>query len=73
MLKVIKLKLAKLLKEKGHGKKSYRDLSKEVGVDHVSLWKMIHGKPYNPSLDCLDKLCKFLDCRPEELLEYRKG
>jgi transcriptional regulator with XRE-family HTH domain len=58
MLKVIKLKLKELLKKNNLETKPLREVAKELNVDHVSLWKMANGKPYNPSLKMLDKLCK---------------
>lgn len=73
MIKVIKFKLAELLRKKGYDEKSYRKLAAEMGIDHVSLWKMINGKPYNPSLQMLDKLCGFLKCQPGDILEYQKS
>jgi len=33
---------------------------------------MASGKPYNPSLKMLDKLCSFFKCQPGDLLEYKK-
>lgn len=73
MINVIKFKLAELLKKKGLGEKSYRDIANESGIDHVSIWKMINGKPYNPSLQMLDRLCEYLGCQPGDLLEYKKS
>jgi len=73
MIKVIKFKLAELLKKKGLGEKSYRKLAADMNIDFVSLWKMINGKPYNPSFQMLDKICDFLKCQPGDILEHRKG
>jgi DNA-binding Xre family transcriptional regulator len=72
MLRVIKLKLKELLKKKGLDKKPLRELADLMQIDHVSLWKMINGKPYNPSLAYLDRLCKALDCEPNKILQYNK-
>ena len=72
MLMVVKLKLAEIVKQKGHDKTSYRKLAKEMGVSHVPLWKMLNGESYNPSLAMLDKICKFLRCEPGDLLERKK-
>lgn len=72
MITVIKFKLSELLKKKEFKDRSYRELADEIGIDHVSLWKMINGKPYNPSLCMLDRLCEFFGCQPGELLKYEK-
>lgn len=72
MIKVIRFKLAEYLKKKGYDETSYRELAREMGIDHVTLWKMMKGKPYNPSLELLNRLCTFLKCQPGDLLEYKK-
>jgi DNA-binding Xre family transcriptional regulator len=72
MIRVIKINLVKLLKEKGYGEMPYRELARQMDVDHVSLWKLINGKKYNPSLDMLDKICGFLRCQPGNILEHKK-
>lgn len=63
---------APLTEKRGYDEKSYRDLAREMGVDHVTLWKMMKGKPYNPSLELLNRICAFLKCQPGDLLEYKK-
>ena len=73
MLKVIKIKLAEIIKESKYKDLSYRELAKEIGISHLPLWKMAMEKPYNPSLDMIDKLCDFFKCRPGDLLEHKKG
>lgn len=73
MIEMIKIKLTELLKKKGYIDKPYREMSEEIGVDHVSLWKMIKGEKYNPSLETLDKLCDFFGCQPGDLLEHKRG
>jgi DNA-binding Xre family transcriptional regulator len=71
MLKMVKFKLKEMIEKRGHGKASYRKLAREIGISHVTLWQMLREK-YNPSLEMLDKLCKFFKCRPGDLLEQRK-
>lgn len=73
MLKVIRIKLAEIIKESKYKDWSYRQLAKAVGVSHLPLWKMVMGKPYNPSLEMIDRICDFFKCKPGELLEYKKG
>ena len=72
MIKMIQFKLEGFLKKRGYDTKSYRVLAEEMKVDHVSLWKMINGKPYNPSFQMLDRICSFLKCQPGDILEYVK-
>jgi putative transcriptional regulator len=73
MIKVVEIKLKEIIKKRGYESVSYRKLSEEMSISHVALWKMINGKPYNPSLEMLDKLCTFFKCRPGDILEHRKG
>ena len=73
MIQVIEIKLRELIKKKGYESVSYRKLAKQVGISHLPLWKMVKGEPYNPSLDMLDKLCRFFKCKPGDILEYKKG
>lgn len=72
MIQVIEIKLRELIKKKGYEGVSYRKLSKEIGISHLPLWKMVNGEEYNPSLEMLDKLCRFFKCKPGELLERVK-
>lgn len=72
MLMVVSFKLRELLQQKGHGEKAYRELAEEMGISHVPLWKMLNNKPYNPSLEMLDKLCTYLKCQPGDILAYKK-
>lgn len=72
MVKLIRYKLKELLKKKGLAGKPYREIADGLGVDHVIIWKLLNGRPYNPSLKFLDKLCKALKCQPGDLLEYKK-
>ena len=72
MIQVIEFKLRELIRKKGFESVSYRKLSKEIGISHLPLWKMVKGESYNTSLDMLDKLCRFFRCKPGDILEYRK-
>lgn len=78
MIRVIYSKLQQVI-DKGHHKgKSDRQLAAELGISHVALWKLRtgwkdkDGKPYNPSLEMLDRLCSFFKCKVGDILEYRK-
>lgn len=72
MIRVIKMRLQKVIDEKGYKGWSYRKLSKAIGISHLPLYKMLTGQPYNPSLDMLDKLCRFFRCKPGDILEQVK-
>lgn len=71
MVKVIKFKIKELIDKNGYKNVSYRVLAEEMGIDHVSLWKMINGKEYNPSLATINRLCEFFECQPGDLLIYK--
>lgn len=78
MLQVIASKLQQVIGSGPHKGKSDRQLAAELGISHVALWKLRTGwkdkddKPYNPSLEMLDRLCKFFKCQVGDILEYRK-
>ena len=55
------------LKQKGVS--TYR-LIQEFGVSRSLLDRLKHNKPI--STQTLDDLCGFLDCRVEDILEYKK-
>jgi len=69
---VVSLKLKELIAKEGYGDLPFRKLAKEIGISHVPLWKMLNNKPYNPSLEMLDRLCKFFKCQVGDILEYRR-
>ena len=78
MLMVISSKLQQVIDKGPHRGKSDRRLAKELGVSHVALWKLRtgwkdkDGKPYNPSLEMLDRLCRYFKCRVGDVLEYKR-
>lgn len=72
MISMIKIKLEELKNKRGYKDWSYRKLAKAIGISHLPLWKMLSGEPYNPSLDMLDKLCRFFKCTPGDIFEFRK-
>lgn len=72
MLKMVKFKLKEVIEKRGYDKASYRKLAKEIGISHVTLWQMLKEK-YNPSLEMLDKLCRFFKCNPGDILEHRRN
>ena len=60
-------KLWKLLIDKGMTKEALR---KQVGMSPSTIAKM--GKNKNVSLDLIEKICKVLECKPEDIMEYIK-
>jgi len=78
MLQMIASRLQQVMDKSPHKGKSDRVLAKELGISHVALWKLRtgwkdkEGKPYNPSLEMLDRLCKFFKCQVGNILTYRR-
>lgn len=72
---MIQFTLLDLIKKKGYvgpdGKIQWRQLSRNVDIDHVTLWKLAHNKPYNPSLKMLARLCDAFDCKIDDLMVYK--
>ena len=44
------------------------DLRKAIGISSSTMAKM--GKGENVSLDVIDKICKLLDCKVEDIIEH---
>jgi DNA-binding Xre family transcriptional regulator len=59
-------KLWKLLIDKNMTKS---ELRKSVGMSSSTVAKM--GKGENVSLDVIDKICKLLDCKVEDIIEHK--
>lgn len=78
MIAVIHSKLQQVIDKGPHKGKSDRELAKELGISHVALWKLRtgwrdkDGKPYNPSLEMLDRLCRFFKCQVGDILKYKQ-
>ena len=58
-------RLWKMLIDKGIKKSTLREMA---GIGTTTLAKM--GKNENVSLDVIEKLCKALDCQPEDIMEH---
>jgi DNA-binding Xre family transcriptional regulator len=71
MAKHLRLELIRLLERDGYldsrGRILYKKLGEDLQFSGVTLWKMIHDKNYKPSVDTLEKLCKFFKCTPNDL------
>ena len=70
----IKLKMVMLEYSERVGKKlTYGALAEATGVSKAAIESMGSRGQYNASLDVIDKLCSFLGCSVQDLLEYREG
>ena len=70
---MIRFYLQKMISEKQF-KESRRitmaEITEATGINRVTLSKMINQKGYSTVTDNLDKLCKFFDCKLEDIAEY---
>ncbi len=62
---VIKVPLEQLLADR---KKSIYALAKETNISYTALWKLKEGRTQGISFDILEKVCRNLDCTPNDLL-----
>jgi DNA-binding Xre family transcriptional regulator len=46
------------------------ELSQVTGINRVTLSKMVNQRGYSTVTDNLDRLCRYFDCRLEQLAEY---
>ncbi|MDN5347461.1 MAG: putative transcriptional regulator [Clostridia bacterium] len=48
------------------------EISKDTGINRNTLAKLTdpRQKPYNTTVEVIDKLCKYFDCQPGDLLVY---
>lgn len=68
--------LDRIIKKRGLEQLSYRELAAKIGVSHGPIHLMATnalraGKPYNPSVEMLEKLCEFFKCQPGDLMRYK--
>ncbi len=48
------------------------EIFKATGISTSTISDIIRGKRPNIRLDTVDKLCDFLDCRIQDLLEFER-
>lgn len=53
------------LKDRGMKK---RDLERKAGISHYTIHKLNHGD--NLTTDVLEKICKALECTPNDIMEF---
>ena len=51
---------------------SLNELSKQVGVTTVNLSILKTGKAKGVRFDTLEQICKVLDCKPGDILDYEE-
>lgn len=52
---------------------SMLELSKQLNISRSYMSELESGKYANPSLSIICKLCKVLDCTPDELIDCQNG
>lgn len=66
---MIKIKLRELLWEKD---KTRVELHNATGISQAKISEIIRGKRTNITLDTVERICLFLDCKISELIEISK-
>ncbi|MDP1765570.1 MAG: helix-turn-helix transcriptional regulator [Methylotenera sp.] len=70
---MIRFYLQKMISEKQFRENrriTMAEITEATGINRVTLSKMINQKGYSTVTDNLDKLCKFFDCKLDEIAEY---
>ncbi|QFU75346.1 XRE family transcriptional regulator [Halioglobus maricola] len=57
--------------EQSNERMTYERLAQRTGLSKATLESLGTRNAYNTSLKTVDKICKALQCTPEELLEYK--
>ena len=66
---MINIKLRELLWQKNV---SGVELQKAIGISQAKISEIIRGKRTNITLDTVEKICLFLDCKISDLIEITK-
>jgi len=64
---MIKCHLSRLL---GERKLKIADVARDTGINRGTITRMYHETAQRVDLEALDALCRYLDCRVEDLLEF---
>lgn len=70
---LIKYKIRELVKQKSEqeGRKiTLSFLANEVGIQSSAMSKIANNTGYHTSITTLEALCKFFDCKIEDVVEY---
>lgn len=74
VLIITKLKSAMSVYSQTSGKKlTYKALAEGSGLSLSAIESLAARPKYMPSMDVIDKLCGFLGCNVQDLLEYQEG
>ena len=65
---MVRLKIKELLAEKGHSKYW---LFKRMGISYQNISKIMDGATEGIRFKNLEKLCKLLECTPNDLIEIK--
>lgn len=49
------------------------ELSRMSGLSHVAIFKIYHNRTKTIQLETIDKLCKALNCRIQDIFEQTNG
>lgn len=66
---MIKIRLRELLWERN---KTGIELHKATGISQSKISEIIRGKRINITLDTIERICLYLDCKIEELIIIQK-
>lgn len=55
---------------KQNTKMTYAKIAKEAGVSRVTLSRMSSRKGYSVTVDILEKLCRYFECTPNDLMTF---
>ena len=70
---MIRFRIQELLAEKQFkdGKRvTLIEVSEATGINRMTISRMINNRGYSTVTDNLDKLCKFFNCKIEDIAEY---
>jgi putative transcriptional regulator len=70
---VIRFKLAEQIEKRqfAEGRRiTIQEIATETGLNRMTLSKILNHKGHSAGTDVLDKLCRYFDCKLEELAEY---
>lgn len=66
---MLKNQIKQILQDRGIS--TYR-FWKEIGTSEVTAYRLVNDCNYIPGGEVLDKVCKFLDCQPGDVLQRVK-
>lgn len=70
---MIRFKLAEMIEKRQFetGRRvTVSEVAEATGLNRMTLSKILNQRGYSTATDTLDKLCKFFDCKVEDLIEF---